>query len=454
MNIASLTFILLLFPLLLFLYYCIPRGGKDGFLLLASWLLVGWGDPMRLAVFLGYVLYDYGMGCLLGKLCEHRNISSILLGVSAVLQTAGLAAFRCMADDSSQLLFPLGISILTLQGLSYLIDIYRKRLTAEKRPLPVALYLSFFPVLFAGPLISYQEFSAQLKNRRCNVLRLGTGLGLFVKGLAEKVVLADALRHIYTQLNQTKPEAMSMLTAWMAVTAFSLSLYFELLGYSEMARGIAEGLGFQLPKNFHHPFFSISITRFTENWNITVNTWFQQRFRLLLFGNSSRKWQKYIGIILMWMLIGAWYGMQPTFLVWGILIGLLLTLEELCLRDVFFKTPMLGLLFTAVLMQFSWVLFLEKDFMGVFWYWKAMAGFGNGITDSFGRYFFAAYAPVILVCFYIATDLFRIIAEHTEQTKFGKKFVQLAPVGETILLIYCIASMLHGGSDAAMWLKL
>ncbi len=447
MDIASLTFIILVLPVLLLIYYCIPGKAKNVFLLIGSWLMYTWGDPSRLLFLWVYILYDFAIGMLLEKCRKHRNISTILLALSALLQTFGLTAVRAAAANQESFRFPIGIAVYTLQGLGYLISVYRGRQTAETSFLKIALYLSFFPVNFAGPLISCQEFWQQLERRRCNILHLSTGLEIFIRGLAEKTVLADTLRHIFEELRQTEFTDMSMLTAWLTLWAFSLCLYFTMLGYSEMARGISECLGLHLPRNFQHPFFSMSLARFAENWNTTVYSWYQRNFRHFLLGNIRHKWQKYAGLILMWTVMGAWYGIQPQFLVWGLCTGLLLTAEDLFLHRFLSKNQMVGLLYTFLIVHFLFILIMCQSFSEAGHFFCALLGLGKGFADQYSIYFFTSYIPILLASVYIAMGLFHNITEWLAATKCGKIFAAFIPLAEGFLLIFSLASMIYTHTD-------
>ncbi len=453
MYLASLTFLGAVLPLLV-LYYCIPKSRKNLFLLCAGLLIYGWSSPLRLLIPLLYVGFDYGMGRLLERWRKHRGCCRAMLLGSVLLQCAGVLCMRWWAKDERQILFPLGIAFFTLMGLGYLINIYRGKHAASSSYLELALYLTFFPVLYAGPIVAFPEFSAQLKNRRSNILHLGKGLGIFIRGLAEKVMLADTLWYIFQELRQTNTGNLSFLTSWLTVTAFSLYLYFELLGYSEMGRGLAQCFGFSLPKNFRAPFFSSSVTAFTQNWNISVGLWFQQYFRKFLFGKAKSSWLRYGSVILMWMIIGLWYGTKPQFLLWGMLIGACVVAEQIFLEQLLKHNFLIGVLYTAIVLQFSWVLFFAGS-MGEVWdYWKAMIGLGNGIVDRYGLYYFSSYVALLLICFYIATDLFQNITDRIIATTIGQKLQTLLPLGDCALLIFCIASMLYTKQMPFLWLQL
>ena len=452
MYLATFTFTAALLPVLLLCYYLIPAKGKNAFLLLCSLLIYGWGHPMRILYPLACICYDYGVGLLLERWKGKKALSVTVLALSALLQvTAVMYARTAAAADA--ILFPFGIAVYTLQGLGYLIGIYRGRHHAAIRFVDLALYLSFFPVLYAGPFLSYLEFDEQLRKRSCNVIRLGEGLTRFIQGLAEKVVLADTFGYLFRELRQA--QELSMLTAWLTTISFSMYLYFELLGYTEMARGLGCALGFTLPESFRHPFFAPTITEFFQSWNCTLLLWFQTNFRYFLFSSAPKhRWQKYGSLVLTWTLIGAWYGQKPQFVLWGAVIGVLLVLDQLVLEPVAKKRYVVGMLWTAVILQFAWVLFFVDDLTEVGTIWKAMLGFGKGIADSYGFYFFTSYIAFILLGFYIAADLFRNIAERVSGSGFGKFLGFWKPIVHGALFVFCLASMLYGERIAGLWLQL
>ena len=452
MYLATFTFTVAVLPVLLLCYYLIPAKGKTGFLLVCSLFIYGWGAPIRVLYPLAGICFDYGMGILLEKLQGKKVRSALLLFFTVLAHVAGMVGIRAAAA-SGAILLPFGIAIYTLHGISYLIGVYRGRHKANINFVNLALYLSLFPLLYAGPVISYLEFDEQLRRRQCNIIHLSDGLTLFIQGLAEKVVLADMFGYIFRELHQLGE--LSMLTAWLMGISFTMYLYFELLGYTEMARGLGRAFGFDFPKNFNHPFFTSSVTAFMQSWNITLLLWFQTNFRYFIFGTKPRnKREKYTVIIITWMLIGVWYGIRMQFLLWGLAVGLLLTFDQLVLEPLTQKRYVFGMLCTALLLQFAWVLFFASDLLEACRIWKAMLGFGNGIADQHGLYFFTSYIAMILLGMYIATDLFRNISERIGNTAVGRFFHRWRPLAHGALFVYCLASMLYGERVEGLWLQL
>ncbi len=452
MQLASLTFVMIVLPVLLLIYYLIPDKTRQIFLLLCNFLLYGWGNPVRILYPAAFLCYDYGTGLLLEKCRKNRTLSTGILCFSVIVQIAVMSYIRNTAEENS--FFPFGIAIYTLQGLGYLTGIYRKHHSAAVNLPELGLYLTFFPALFAGGLFSYAEFADQNRHKHLNIVSLSDGLSLFIRGLAEKVVLADTFGYIFRELQQITPENMSMLTAWLTTIIFSMYLYFELLGYSEMMRGLGKCFGYQMPKNFSHPFFTSSMTAFMKSWNITLVLWFDTNFRRLLFRKYSVKWISYLGFVLMWVLIGAWYGMKSQFILWGFVMGLFLLNEKIFLEKIIRQRYLAGVVYTVIISQFLWVLFFTENLSGTVVYWKAMLGFGNGIFDRTGIYFLVSYIALILIGFYIATDLFRNITERLSVSEFGQKLSLFMPLVHGGLLIFCLACMLYSRQNAPLWLWL
>ncbi len=443
MYLSTLTFVLAALPLILLLYYLIPHKGKPVFLLCSSLFLYGWGMPIRVLFLGAYICYDYSAGLLLEKFRKKRTFCTVLLIFSCLLQAAALAVLRTVTGADTQNLLPVGTALFTLQGLGYLISIYRNDHPAAVRIRDLALYLSFFPTIYAGPLMTYGEFQEQLENRRCHVLALGAGLSHFIRGLAQKVILADTLYYLFLELRHADPSQMSMLTAWLTVITFWLFLYFELHGYAEMAKGLGECFGMKLPENFRQPFLSGSVRDFFRNWNMTISAWFRSFFRASVSKTTSPAWQRYMSLVLSGCVMGFWYGVGPCFLLWGLVMGLLLLLEKTAFGAYLKKNYVTGIVYVTVVMQFAWVLFFADSLPEAALYWKSMIGFGSDLVDRYSFYFFNAYIVLLLICAYLATGLFRDLAERTSSTGAGRHIRLLMPVVDSILLVFCLAFLLY-----------
>lgn len=448
MYLSSFTFTVAVLPVLLAAFYLIPEKGRRGFLLAASLLVYGWGSPIRVLYLAVCVLFDYGIGLLLERLHERKTLCTALLAGAAVIHAAAMVWIRSTVTQTA--LFPFGIAVYTLQGLGYLIGVYRRRHTAAVNLAELALYLSLFPTLYMGPLMEYAEFREQMKNRKSSIVQLSDGLALFIRGLAEKVVLSDTFGYIFGELRQTGQ--LSMLTAWLMVITFIMYLYFGMLGITEMARGLGRCFGLDMPRNFSHPFFCPSVSGFMQSWNLTLVQWFQTNFCEFLFGGQNRKWSRPVSILLMWLLMGAWYGQRVQLLLWGLTVGVLMTIDPFVTEKLFRKHYIAGLVYTSVVMSFAWVLFFSDSMAETGSIWASMLGFGQGIADRNGLYFFTSYIAMLLLGFYIAADLFRNITERLAE--HGKGLRVLNPLLHGALLLFCLASMLYGEQTQELWLGL
>lgn len=462
MPLVSFRFLLFGLPLFLIGYYCIPGKGKQMYLCISSFLLYGWGNWTGLLFLTGYLCYDYASGILLEVLIRKESQKSRnsqesckycpLLSGGFFYFSVGLQilVFLCLRNKAAALsgvsaIFPVGTAVRTLQGIGYLRGIYKNHHPAERDVFRLGGYLILFPVF-----MSYREFKKQSINRRPDIIALSDGLEIFIRGLAEKIVLADTFGSVFCQLREIPPQEMSMLTAWLMTVTFSMYLYFELLGYSEMARGLGRCIGYDLPRNFNHPFFVSGVTAFMQNWNSTLLTWFEQNFRRSFpeiseqHPNNFRKFISYAGFVLTGILIGLWYGTGTQFLLWGLFIGICLLAEKLFLAEHFIRRhPVWSGICSGIFLQFLWVLFFSENFIQTGLYWKAMLGFGDGLTDRNGLYYFVSYLGLLLIGFYIATDLFRNIEERFSQAEIGKKTAFFKPLFLGALLIFCMAFMLY-----------
>ncbi len=453
MYLSTLTFTVLFLPVMLLCYYCIPSRGKNALLLACSLLVYSWGVPMRLLFLMANLCFLYGMGLLLEKCRKKRMLCRILLGFSVLLQSVFFLTVRYFHDRTPDLLLPLGTAFMTLQGIGYLIGIYRKRYPAEIHFINFSLYIAFFPTIFAGPLMTYPDFAEQLKQKRSHILHFGEGISLYVRGLAEKVVLADTMGYIFRELRKMEGADLSMLGAWLTAFSFVFCLYFELHGYANMARGLGICFGIQLPHNFRYPFLSESITTFFQNWNVTVTSWFQNFCRPFWVNKSHPKWVQEVILVGIWGIMGIWYGFGKSFLVWGILIGILQMVERLGFLKYLKRNYVFGVLYTNILLLFLWVLFFTDSFAELGGYWKAMLGFGSGIGDQYSVYYFTSYIVPILLCVYIASSLYENIAERVNSWKIGKLLTACSPLLDSFLLIFCIASMLYAEAPNTLWLQ-
>lgn len=420
MVFSSLKFIYIFMPLFFGVYYAVPHRAKNGILFLGSlcFYAVGtWTAPGHFLLFILSMLLDY----IVGRGMEHfprRKKLILQLGILFHIFCLGFFKyFTFIAGELSSLftghglsfeiLLPIGISFYTFQGLSYIVDVYRGTVPAEKSPLQFFVYLSMFPQLIAGPIVTYPEVQKDLPCRRIDKATVNCGFGYFIFGLGLKVLLANPIGKLWGDISAIGFESISTPLAWMGVVAFSLQIFFDFYGYSLMAIGLGKMLGFQLPTNFDFPYLSRSMTEFWRRWHITLGNWFREYVYVPLGGNRNGRILTIRNLLIVWLLTGIWHGAGYNFILWGGILFLLITLEKYVYGKTLDRVPLLGHLYMALLIPLTWAIFAIDDLgqLGVL-FSRLFPFFGQGPWSTF-RYdywkYWNLYYPFFLVGFLFIT---------------------------------------------------
>lgn len=391
MVFSSTTFLFLFFPLVLLGYYnplVRSRKFKNIFLLAASLLFYAWGEP----VFVFLMLISIGITWLIGlHLGDHKGKKLLILGT--IYHVIVLFVFKYLTFTLRELhlLFgesvgvieialPIGISFFTFQLMSYLFDIYYGKAEAQKNLLQVGLYVALFPQLIAGPIVRYDYIARQLAHRRESFLKFAAGMERFVIGLGKKVLLADYMAAIADFYFQADGE-LSVLSAWLGAIAYTLQIYFDFSGYSDMAIGLGRMFGFTFAENFNYPYMAKSVTDFWRRWHISLSSWFRDYVYIPLGGNRGSRWQWMRNFSLVWLLTGIWHGANWTFLAWGLLYLVALLAEKIMGWD---KKTGLGMrIYTLLVIVFAWVIFRADTLTEGLRYIGSMLGlYGNTFADA------------------------------------------------------------------------
>lgn len=375
MVFSSATFLFIFLPVVLVLYYIVPARWRNGILLAASLLFYSWSEPRFIALLLVSITADYFIARRM-DLAEGGKRKGWLAG-SLVLNLAILAYFKYanfFIDNVQQfygwlglvpfewhkVALPVGISFVTFQKISYMVDVYRRDHEAQRRWDVLALYILMFPQLIAGPIIRYKEIVAQLKDRSATDTpdnRLH-GLFRFLVGLSKKVLIANVLAQQVDIIFATAPGELAAGTAWIGMLAYTMQIYFDFSGYSDMALGLGRMFGFSFPENFNFPYISQSFTEFWKRWHITLGHWMKDYLYISLGGNRQGEGRTYLNLVIVFFLSGLWHGAAWTFVVWGLYHGLFLILDKWGLRkllDKMGKVP--SVLLTFLLVMVGWVIF-------------------------------------------------------------------------------------------------
>lgn len=401
-------------------------------------LFYAWGEPFYVCLMLFSTAIDYTAGRLMAKYDDDNKKRKICLIVSVCMNVGLLAIFKysdflidsfngvfgtsvtnpvVLVNKALNSLYPfglnekrvelpIGISFYTFQSMSYTIDLYLRNIKVQKSFLNFASYVSLFPQIVAGPIVRYEDVANELESRTVNIAKISAGIGLFVKGLAKKVLLANNIGMVWTQVKAMDYSTISVATAWLGIIAFAFQIYFDFSGYSDMATGLGKMLGFEFPKNFDHPYISKSISEFWRRWHITLGSWFRSYVYIPLGGNRNGNFKTYRNLFITWALTGLWHGASWNFILWGLFFGVLIIIERLGFGKILEKLPSaVSMLYTFVMVLFGWVLFDTDTLADAGRYYAAMFGAGGSLVDSYARYTIASNAVMLVLCILISGGL-------------------------------------------------
>ena len=322
MLFSALEFIFLFLPISVGVYFLLPRRCKNVWLLLSGLLFYGIGEPRYLPLMVFTILADYLFGRWLEKNDRGRTAARGILAFALVFNIGQLALFKYF--DPLGWGLPIGISFYTFQALSYVIDVYRRKVSATGSIVDFGAYVSLFPQLIAGPIVKYSDLERELKERKHSTERIAWGVRTFCAGLAKKVILANPAGEMWELLSSGESAA----ELWLGVLFFSFQIYFDFSGYSDMAVGLGRVFGFDFPQNFNYPYISQSITEFWRRWHMTLSGWFREYVYIPLGGNRGGRLKTYRNLLLTWILTGIWHGAGVNFLLWGLYFALILIMEK------------------------------------------------------------------------------------------------------------------------------
>lgn len=411
MVFSSISFLFVFLPLLLAVYFLLParlREGRNLVLLLFSLFFYGYGGPRFLLLMLLSIAVNYAGGLLAAPDQRRRRlwtglVTAVNLGLLGWFKYAGFLGANLNRIWTGlpvpEVALPIGISFFTFQGLSYVLDVYRGEAAAERNPLRVALYISLFPQLVAGPIVRYTTVADEIRSRRETLDAFTDGAVRFLFGLGKKMLLANQLGLLADQVYATRPEFLTTALAWLGAAAYTGQIYFDFSGYSDMAIGLGRMFGFHFLENFNYPYLSQSITEFWRRWHISLSTWFRDYLYIPLGGNRCTHWKHIRNILVVWALTGLWHGAAWNFLCWGLYFGLLLLGEKYGWGRILERAPAaLRHLYAMVLIVVSWVLFRAETLDYAVRFLQAMAGFAQGgLTDGRTTYYLLEFRWELLL---------------------------------------------------------
>jgi len=455
MLFSSISFLYYFLPVVLILYFVVPKNLKNAVLLLASLVFYAWGEPIYVFLMIGSITLAYVFGLLIEK---HRKSAKIFTVIFAVISLGLLgyfkyadffiAGFNSATGLSVPLLriaLPIGISFYTFQLLSYVIDVYRGDVAAQKNPISLGAYISMFPQLIAGPIVRYSDINAQLSERTHSPEHIAAGIRRFIFGLSKKVLLANALGELTDAFRMSQD--VSVLFCWLYAIAFGLQIYFDFSGYSDMAIGLGRIFGFSFLENFNYPYISSSITEFWRRWHMSLGTWFRDYVYIPMGGNRVSKPRWFFNIFVVWMLTGLWHGASWNFVFWGLFFAVFLVLEKLFLLKYLNKTKVLGHVYVLFLAVISFVIFNADGMSGAISDLSRMFGAGGlPLISDEAVYYLRSYLLVIVFAVIGATPLPKKLAEKARANAAAEKPLNILELSACAVLLLTVTAYLVDGS--------
>ncbi|KSU60428.1 hypothetical protein AS034_16435 [[Bacillus] enclensis] len=443
MVFSNLVFIFMFLPVVLFFYFIARKELKNFVLICASLVFYAWGEPKYVFLMLFSILLNYIFGLAIDYF-KDQKLKKVMVALAVIGNLAILGYYKYinfLIDNVNQVLnldinaesvpLPIGISFFTFQAISYIIDVYRKDTKVQKSFLDLTLYISLFPQLVAGPIVRYNTVAEQIKSRISTHAKVAEGIRRFIVGLSKKVLLANGFGEIADTIFAMNPSEMSIATAWLGIAAYTLQIYFDFSGYSDMAIGLGKMFGFDFEENFNFPYISKSIAEFWRRWHISLGTWFKDYVYIPLGGNRGSTFMTVRNLLIVWTITGFWHGASWTFLAWGFYYGFLIVLERLGLGKLLSRlwSP-LQHAYVLILVMIGWVFFRADNFSYSFEFLQTMFGFNQHIlTDTQAHITWNDNWYVFLLGIIFSTPVFVALNRWTMEKIGENKFMNTAYQG-------------------------
>ncbi|RFC55259.1 MBOAT family O-acyltransferase [Brumimicrobium aurantiacum] len=468
----SIVFLFAFLPILLTLYYLTPKKYRNYTILLFSFIFYAWGGVSYTFILIGSILINY----LFVKQIEKNNALKktwLIIGLTVNVLIIVLFKYLDFLIDNFNILgavfisdfspvpfknivLPLGISFFTFQQMSLLWDVYRNENTEKTSLSNIALYISLFPQLIAGPIVRYNDIVGQIKHRVSSISLFRSGIQRFVLGLFKKVVIANTCGELADSIFNSSYDSLDSPTAWLGIVAYSLQIYFDFSGYSDMAIGLGRMFGFKILENFNFPYISKSIQEFWRRWHISLSTWFRDYVYIPMGGNRNGSYKTYFNLITVFFLTGIWHGATWSFVIWGLFHGFFLIIERIGFKNILHKLPKgVQWFYTIIVVMIGWVLFRVEIFSDALLYIKKLFSFNLSSEFSFLNYLNNERILVLILAIISSSLFFMKIKEILERrslllTKTVQTFMDL---GVVLLLIISIIYINSGSYSPFIYFR-
>lgn len=467
MLFSSLSFIYVFLPVTLLLHFAMPNIKLKNFTLLVfSLIFYAWGEPVYVSLMILSIVTNYYLALKIEKSLNagKASLGKFYITSSVVFNLVLIGLFK-YADFIIGIInpifkweigllnipLPIGISFYTFQVMSYTIDVYRRKVPAQRNFLILATYVSIFPQLIAGPIVRYETIYQELTSRQVTLDNFTSGINRFIRGLAKKVLIANNVGVIAESVFTSNINDVPTLVAWLGIIAYTLQIYFDFSGYSDMAIGMGKALGFNFLENFNYPYISKSITEFWRRWHISLSTWFRDYVYIPLGGNRVKLSRWIFNVLVVWMLTGLWHGSSWNFVVWGLYYGLLLILEKVFAKIIKFRTPgFVRYLYTILLIMIGWVFFrIENIGDGMVFIGRLFVDYVAMDTSTSYVYDYVGKLPFIVLGIALSFPLANTLFHRIEKTKYSGIFI----FAHLLLLLVATFTLINGSFNPFIYFK-
>ena len=454
MVFTSITFLYYFLPIVLLIYFITPYKYRNGILLLSSLIFYFYGEPKYILLMIFEVLLAYFSMLIVSK--SNNKLLYILTIIIHILLlcifkylnffTSNINSIFNINLPLSNIILPIGISFYTFQIISYEIDVYKKRVNVQKNLLKLATYIFMFPQLIAGPIVRYSDIEHELDKRKHSFDNFSYGVERFMIGLFKKVLIANTLGELSNILITSTD--ISILLYWIFAISYMLQIYFDFSGYSDIAIGLGRMFGFHFLENFNYPYMATSITDFWRRWHISLSSWFRDYIYIPLGGNRKGVKKQIRNILIVWLLTGLWHGANYTFIVWGLLFGIMLIIEKFILSKYLKNTPyIIKRIYTLFIVLISFVIFRSDNINEAFNIIKGLFGFNTKVfSNSFTIYYLKSYFIILLLGIILSTPLLSNIITRLRKNNVLNKIINLFEPLLIILILVLVTACLIDNS--------
>lgn len=463
MIFSSIIFIFTFLPIVLAIYYISPKKFRNFVLLIASLVFYAWGEPIYIFLMIFTTIFNYLMALWINV--RKGKKKKIFLIVTVVVNLLILGYFKYygflieiinsifhVSIKYTQLALPIGISFYTFQTLSYVVDVYLKKVKVQKNLIDFSTYVTMFPQLVAGPIVKYSDIQRQLKNREESFDNFGIGVEKFIIGLGKKVLLANNIGMLWNTIQAQNLESISVLTAWLGAIAYTMQIYFDFSGYSDMAVGLGRMFGFKFIRNFKYPYISKSVTEFWRRWHISLSSWFKEYVYIPLGGNREGVLKQCRNLLIVWTLTGLWHGASYNFVAWGLYYGVLLIFEKFIFERALNKLPVLiKKIYTMTIVIVGWVLFAAPNLSWAVKYIKILFFIGkNKFIDGNFKYYLNNNFILLIILILASTPFLKNIFNSIKESRGG---YAISIILQCTLFILVIAYLLNASYNPFLYFR-